>query len=105
MCSSPRTEGGAAAGGVEPAAAGWYVYILLCADGSLYTGIARDVARRVAEHNGSDLLAANYTRARRPVTLVYQEAADSRSAAGKREFQIKQLTRRQKQALIGAAAR
>jgi putative endonuclease len=83
----------------------WHVYIVQCADGSLYTGIARDVPRRVAEHNSNDLLAASYTRSRRPVTLVYQEAADSRSAAGRREYQIKQLTRRQKEALIAAAAR
>jgi putative endonuclease len=79
----------------------WTVYVLRCADGSLYTGIATDVERRVGEHNASDLLAANYTRARRPVALVYQESADTRSAASKREHQIKRMTRRRKQALIG----
>lgn len=75
-----------------------------CADGTLYTGIARDVARRIAEHNAGGRLAANYTRGRRPVTLVYQEAAATRSAASKREYAIKLLSRQQKQALILAAA-
>ena len=71
-----------------------------CSDGSLYTGIAKDVARRVAEHNSDDLLAANYTRARRPVTLVYQELSATRSAAGKREYEIKQMSREAKEALM-----
>lgn len=77
----------------------WSVYIVRCADGSLYTGIATDVARRVEEHNASNLLAARYTRARRPVVLVYQEAAASRSAAGKREYELKRLSREEKEAL------
>ncbi len=74
-----------------------------CADGSLYTGIARDVARRIEEHNSNNVLAANYTRARRPVTLVYREAAATRSAAAKREYQIKQMSRQAKEALIAGA--
>jgi putative endonuclease len=78
----------------------WSVYIVRCVDGSLYTGIAKDVARRVDEHNANNLLAANYTRARRPVTLVYQEAVASRSAAAKREYEIKCLSRAEKQALV-----
>lgn len=78
----------------------WAVYMVRCSDDSLYTGIARDVGRRVQEHNSNDLLAANYTRARRPVTLVYQEASPSRSAASKREYQIKKMTRQQKEALL-----
>lgn len=78
----------------------WSVYIVRCADGSLYTGIAKDVTRRVEEHNANNLLAANYTRARRPVTLVYQEAVATRSAAGKREYQVKQMSRREKAGLI-----
>lgn len=82
----------------------WTVYIVRCADDSLYTGIATDVARRVEEHNSNDLLASNYTRARRPVALVYQELAATRSAAGKREYQIKQLRRREKEALVLSAA-
>ena len=78
----------------------WSVYIVRCADGSLYTGIAKDVARRVEEHNANNLLAANYTRARRPVILVYQEAVVTRSAAGKREYQVKRMSRREKDALV-----
>lgn len=76
-----------------------------CADGSLYTGIARDVARRIEEHNSSNVLAANYTRARRPVTLVYQEAAATQSAAARREYQIKQMSRQAKETLIARARR
>jgi putative endonuclease len=82
---------------------GWSIYIVRCADGTLYTGIARDVARRVEEHNSNRLLAANYTRARRPVTLVYSEAAATRSAACRREYQIKQLSRRAKDALVAGS--
>ena len=78
----------------------WSVYIVRCVDGSLYTGIAKDVARRVDEHNANNLLAANYTRARRPVTLVYQEAVATRSAAGKREYEVKCMSRAEKEALI-----
>jgi putative endonuclease len=78
----------------------WIVYILRCADGSLYTGITRDVARRVAEHNSSGLLAAHYTRGRRPVVLVYQEKAATRSAASKREYRIKHMPRSDKVKLV-----
>jgi putative endonuclease len=81
----------------------WSVYVVRCADGTLYTGIARDVMRRIAEHNAGGRLAANYTRGRRPVTLVYREAAATRSAASRREYAIKQLDRQQKEALIAAA--
>jgi predicted GIY-YIG superfamily endonuclease len=83
----------------------WSVYIVRCADGSLYTGIAKDVARRVDEHNANNLLAANYTRARRPVMLVHQEAVTTRSAAGKREYEIKCLSRAEKEALVKAEVR
>ena len=84
---------------------GWSVYIVRCADGTLYTGVATDVARRVEEHNSNKLLAANYTRARRPVMLVYSETAATRSAACKREYQIKQLNRQEKEALVAATGR
>ena len=80
--------------------AGWTVYILRCADGSLYTGITRDVERRVAEHNSHRLLAARYTRSRRPVVLVYRERAASRSAAARREYRIKQMVRGEKEKLV-----
>lgn len=79
----------------------WSVYIVRCADDTLYTGIAKDVARRVEEHNSNGVLAASYTRARRPVVLVYQEAVASRSDALKREYQIKQMSRKAKERLLG----
>lgn len=80
------------------------VYLVCCNDGSLYAGIATDVARRLAQHNGQLAGGARYTRARRPVRLVYEESAASRSAAAKREYQIKQLSRRDKLLLIGISA-
>lgn len=76
------------------------LYILRCADGSLYTGISTNVARRVAEHNAGSL-GARYTSARRPVVLVYTQECGSRSQATKEELRIKSLTRTQKLALIG----
>jgi putative endonuclease len=79
----------------------WFVYIVRCADDSLYTGITKDVGRRVQEHNEGDKLAAKYTRARLPVVLVYQETCESRSVATKREIEIKQLSRKEKIILLG----
>ena len=78
----------------------WFVYIVRCADNSLYTGIAMDVERRIDEHNNDDRLGAKYTRVRRPVVLVYTENCASRSDAAKREAQIKKLTKSQKEHLI-----
>jgi putative endonuclease len=78
----------------------WHVYILHCADGSLYTGIATDVDRRLQEHNEHPRLAARYTRARRPVVLVYVEEVADRAAAARREYVIKQLSRQAKKTLI-----
>jgi putative endonuclease len=78
----------------------WNVYVVRCADGSLYTGIAMDVVRRVAEHNTNDVLAARYTRSRRPVQLVYEEPCENRSAAAKREYEIKQLNKQAKEWLV-----
>jgi putative endonuclease len=69
-----------------------------CADNSLYTGIALDVERRLAEHNGKG--AARYTRSRQPVKLAYSETVDSRSAASSREIAIKRLSKAEKEALI-----
>jgi putative endonuclease len=80
----------------------WSVYMVRCLDGSLYTGIAKDVSRRVSEHNTDDALAASYTRSRRPVTLVYQEKQETRSSASKREYAIKQMSRHEKLKLIDA---
>jgi len=78
----------------------WRVYILCCADGSLYTGITNNIDRRLAEHNHDDRMAASYTRSRRPVELVYEEVQPDRSAAAKREAEIKQMSRREKAELI-----
>ena len=78
----------------------WFVYIVSCADDTFYTGITKDVERRVREHNEDDKLAAKYTRARRPVVLVYQEICESRSVATKREIEIKQLSRKDKNILL-----
>jgi putative endonuclease len=78
----------------------WYVYIVRCNDDTLYTGVAKDVARRLDEHNHCNTRGAKYTRARRPVVMAYYEAADSRSAAGKREYVIRRLSRLKKEALI-----
>jgi putative endonuclease len=79
------------------------VYVLRCADNTLYTGIALDVARRIVEHNSSNRLGASYTRGRRPVKLVYSETAGSRSEAAKREHEIKSMTRSAKMALLRTA--
>lgn len=83
------------------AGAAWCVYVLRCADGSLYTGITTDVARRIAEHNGDGGLGARYTRNRRPVELVHVETAAGRAEAARREAAIKRLDRARKLALCG----
>ena len=78
----------------------YYVYIVQCADETLYTGIATDLERRIEEHNHSDK-GAKYTRARRPVTLVYHETFENRSTASKREYEIKKrMSRAQKLEMI-----
>jgi len=77
----------------------WFVYILRCADGSLYTGITKDMSRRINEHNNGKLAAA-YTRGRRPVKVVYSEKCMDRSAAATREAQIKKMDRQAKEALL-----
>lgn len=78
----------------------YFVYIVQCADGTLYTGYTTDPDRRLAEHNAGTGRGARYTRARRPVTLVYQEMWDSRSVAQRREVMLKRMTRDMKLALI-----
>ena len=78
-----------------------HVYILKCADGTLYTGYAKDLKKRLSEHNGkSKIEGAKYTRSRRPVKMLYSEAFKSRSDAQQREYAIKQLSRPQKLQLI-----
>ena len=76
----------------------YYVYLLRCADGTLYTGFTNDLARRLAAHNAGR--GAKYTRGRRPVELVYWESFSNKSSALRREYDIKQLPRRQKLTLI-----
>lgn len=83
-----------------PPANGWAVYIARCADGSLYTGIARDAGARIAAHNAGT--GARYTRGRRPVALVYREDVADRAAASRREYAIKRLPRSAKLRLIAA---
>ena len=78
----------------------WIVYILRCADNTLYTGITTDADRRISEHNKDNKKGARYTRARRPVVLAYQEQCDNRSQASLREHQIKKLARKEKLKLI-----
>lgn len=77
-----------------------YVYILKCHDNTYYTGWTTDLLRRLKKHNAGN--GAKYTRCRRPVELVYFETLNSRSEALKREYQIKQLTRKQKELLISS---
>ncbi|MCK5394516.1 MAG: GIY-YIG nuclease family protein [Gammaproteobacteria bacterium] len=80
----------------------WFVYILRCADNSLYTGVTTDISKRLDQHNGADKNGAKYTKARRPVELVYQEPSASRSEACKREYVIKSLKKSQKESLINS---
>lgn len=77
----------------------WTVYMVCCADDSLYTGITTDPDRRIKEHNSS-VKGARYTRSRRPVHLVYAEVCESRSEALKREKALKALSRKEKHQLI-----
>ena len=76
----------------------WLVYILRCADGSLYTGITNDLIRRCKQHNAG--IASRYTRSRLPAVLVYQESHSSQSMALKRELEIKSFSRQKKESLI-----
>lgn len=77
---------------------GWFVYMLRCGDGSLYTGYTDNVSRRLAAHQSGK--GAKYTRSRPPVVLAYQEELPDKSSAMRREAAIKRLTRRQKLELI-----
>jgi predicted GIY-YIG superfamily endonuclease len=76
----------------------WFVYIVRCADGSLYTGIAKDLGKRLEKHNAGT--ASRYTRSRLPVVLVYQEEPTTKGKALKRELAIKALSRKAKDTLI-----
>jgi len=76
----------------------WYVYIVQCADGSLYTGVAKDVEMRVSQHNAGN--GAKYTRARLPVRLVHREPVADHGSALRREYEIKSMTRERKKQLV-----
>ncbi|MEK7759483.1 MAG: GIY-YIG nuclease family protein [Pseudomonadota bacterium] len=80
----------------------WIVYMLLCADQSLYTGVATDIEARLSTHNAGK--GAKYTRGRLPVKLVYQEAVTGRGAALKREHAIKRMPVAAKRRLISQSA-
>ena len=92
----------------------YLLYIVECADGTYYTGIATDVQRRLGEHNGTSRVkrrakcargkGARYTSARRPVALVFEAPFPTRSDALKAEARVKRLTRRQKQHMIAGVA-
>ena len=79
----------------------WFVYLVRCRDGTLYTGITKDVARRCVQHNAGT--ASHYTRSRLPVVLVYREPQASQSLALKREAAIKGMSREEKESLIRRA--
>jgi putative endonuclease len=107
---SPRVFGGLGARNakrgvvnVPRAKAEWWVYLLKCRDGTLYTGITTDAERRLAQHNAGT--ASKYTRSRRPVSMVYREPAKNHGAALKREIAIKKLTRTAKDALVASQRR
>jgi putative endonuclease len=78
----------------------YYVYIVRCVDGSLYTGITLNPQGRIKQHNGETAGGAKYTRSRQPVALVYTEKCASKKEAFRREGEIKALTRVQKEKLI-----
>ncbi|WP_037416369.1 GIY-YIG nuclease family protein [Shewanella xiamenensis] len=78
----------------------WYLYLIRCANGHLYTGITTDVARRFDEHQSGGAKAAKFLRGKGPLTLMYQEQVGTRSDALKREIAVKKLSRSQKLAMI-----
>ena len=80
---------------------GNYAYILLCSDGTLYTGWTNDLDKRLASHNEGK--GSKYTRTRRPVELVYWESFETKQEAMSREWHIKQLSREEKEKLIAGA--
>ncbi|MDE0929061.1 MAG: GIY-YIG nuclease family protein [Halioglobus sp.] len=81
----------------------WHVYIVKCADATLYTGVTKDLQRRLQQHNGEQTGGPKYTRGRRPVCLMWSKEASDHGAALQREIAIKKLSRREKLRLIGNA--
>ena len=84
-----------------PSEGAHFVYVLECADGTFYTGYTTDVERRVTEHDAGE--GAKYTRGRTPVELIHAERFESRSAAMSREYEIKTLSRAEKERLVRAS--
>ncbi|QKI89972.1 GIY-YIG nuclease family protein [Thiomicrorhabdus xiamenensis] len=80
----------------------WSVYLLRCADNSLYCGITNNLSKRLKQHNGELVGGAKYTKSRQPCRLVYSEQASSRSHASQREYQIKRLSKAEKERLAQA---
>lgn len=78
----------------------WWVYMLRCGDGSLYTGIATDVDRRFSEHESQGQKCAKYLRGRLPLEIVFRAQIGSRSEASKEELRLKKLSRREKLVLF-----
>ena len=83
----------------------WYLYLIRCHDGSLYTGITTDVARRFAQHQGKCDIGAKYLRGREPLVLVFQKKLGSRSLALSVESKVKKLSKARKEELIRADTR
>nr|WP_251068994.1 GIY-YIG nuclease family protein [Shewanella sp. NKUCC06_TVS] len=83
----------------------WYLYLVRCANGHLYTGVTTDVTRRFSEHQSGGIKSAKYLRGKGPLTLMYQEQVGTRSDALKREIAVKKLSRAQKLALIESVLR
>lgn len=79
----------------------WYIYIAECRDGMLYVGVAKDVSKRIAEHNSTNK--CRYTRFRKPLKLIYKEICQNYTVARKRESEVKKFSRKKKLALIGCA--
>lgn len=77
----------------------WYLYVVQCSDGTLYTGVSTDIDRRVREHNGSKR-GAKYTKTRRPVRLVWSKEFNNRSEAQSAEYNFKKLFHKQKWEII-----
>ena len=82
----------------------WFIYILQCSDTTFYTGITSNLERRIREHNKSKSVGAKYTRARRPAILVYKEECENRAQAGRREREIKRISRKEKEKLVLGAS-
>ena len=77
----------------------WHMYVVRCSDGSLYAGIAKNLRKRILEHNYG-MKGAKYTRSRRPVEVVYKEECETHSEALKREWAFKKLSKRKKEQIV-----